>query len=194
MANWDNHRLSAVGPPKEMARFVNDFEIVSGAIDMGTGEVLEGWGRKPWMKLGPGRHIIEKCIIGLCCVEIDFESANFVWPEGMYRALAREYPTLHFQWRYWLDADCGVGYVDETGDHRYHEDLMGEDVAIELAPEPEYPDRAIEAERAGEPLAEADREAADNVVFQAIWEREMDDIHDDEKNQSEVRDSEQQEQ
>jgi len=172
MANWDNHRLSAVGAPKEMARFVKDFEIVSGAIDMGTGEVLDGWGQKPWMKLGPGRHIIEKCVVGLCCVEIDFESANFVWPEGMYRALIREYPTLHFQWRYWLDVDCGVGYVDETGDHRYHEDLMGEDIAVELVPESGCPDTAIGAEGAGEPLAEADREVAHDVAFPANLKRE----------------------
>ena len=39
----------------------------------------------------------------------------------MYRALVKEFPTLHFQWKYWLDMDCGAGYVDELGDHRYRQ-------------------------------------------------------------------------
>ena len=135
MANWDVHRISVVGPPKEIARFVSDNGIVDGAIDMATGDVVDGWKQRPWMNLGPGRHIIEKCVAGPCCVEIDFESVNFIWPEGMYRSLVREYPTLHFQWRYWLDMDNGIGYVDETGDHRYHQENDGEYVAVESVPE-----------------------------------------------------------
>ena len=42
MANWDSHRISVVGPPNEMARFVKDWGIVGGAIDMVTGKVLDG--------------------------------------------------------------------------------------------------------------------------------------------------------
>ncbi len=76
MANWDVHRISVVGPPKDIARFVKNWGIVSGAIDLWSGKVLDGWEHRPWMNLGPGRHIVEKCVAGLCCVEIDFEKGT----------------------------------------------------------------------------------------------------------------------
>jgi hypothetical protein len=139
MSNWDVHKISVVGPPKEIARFVKDRKIVSGAIDMVTGKVLDGWKEKPWMNLGGGRHIIEKCVAGPCHVEIEFESVGFLWPDVMYRNLAREYPTLKFQWSYGLDMDNGIGYVDETGDHCYREDHNYEYVAVEPVMKSGYP-------------------------------------------------------
>ena len=150
MSNWDMHRISVVGPPKEIARFVEDWGIVSGAIDMATGELVDGWEQKPWMNLGPGRHIIEKCVAGACHVAIDFESVGFLWPDVMYRELARKYPTLNFQWSYWLDMGSGIGYVDETGDHCYYEDLMGEVVAVEPVLKSGYP--ATESDPVSEDL------------------------------------------
>ena len=91
--------------------------------------MLDGWDQAPQINLGAGRHIIEKCVVGPCHVDIEFESVRFIWPDAMYRGLARNYPALSFQWCYWLDLGCARGYVDETGDHRY--DDNDEVVAVE---------------------------------------------------------------
>ena len=57
---------------------------------------------------------------------------------------------MNLAYHYWLDVDCGEGYVDETGDYRYHEDLIGEVVAVEPVSESRYPVTAIEAEKTEE--------------------------------------------
>jgi hypothetical protein len=140
MANWDMHHISVAGPPKAIRRFVKDFGIIGGAIDMASGEILDGRGGKPAIRLGPGRHVIEKCVVGPCSVEIEFESVGFVWPDAFYSYLVRKYPTLHFLWRFWLDMGNGLGYVDETGNHLFEEDIDGQWVAVNDEPEDESPD------------------------------------------------------
>ena len=88
MAYWDAHAISIVGPPKDIARFVDDFGIV--AV---TGDILEEWEGRPAINLGPGLHVITKCEVGGCSVQIEFESVGFSRPNDFYRSLMTAYPT-----------------------------------------------------------------------------------------------------
>jgi hypothetical protein len=41
MADWDQHIITVVGPIEDIARFAEAFNIVSGAIDVAIGEIVD---------------------------------------------------------------------------------------------------------------------------------------------------------
>ena len=99
---------------------------------MATGDILQGWGQKPQINLGPscpGRYRVRKCYDGGCSLQIDFETKGtpFGSLATLYHGWVAAYPTLTIIWRFWLEMD-GLGYIDDGGCH-WFQDGEGEDGA-----------------------------------------------------------------
>lgn len=115
MPNSDTHVITFGGSMQDIERFAKDYQIVVG--DRAAGE-------EPDMKLVAGCRGTEFdiCDVGPCHVEINLEAiGGFVDPVGVYRGWMNAYPTLRIDWRYASNIGFNAGYIDETGDHRWHE-------------------------------------------------------------------------
>ena len=136
MANRDDHYISIVGSMEDIDRFAKEHNLVSGAIDLVSGKVLDGWDREPQMSIGGGPYRVEKCRVGVCDIDLDFQTADISMESfvPVYRTWTAKYPGLRFMWRYCLDMGWGGGYIDETGDHYHYEDDSGRYVAEHKLP------------------------------------------------------------
>lgn len=127
MANWETHVITVVGPPEDIERFVKQYAIQSGESASSESNDHE----KPGVNFGPGRYHATRCHVGCCDLEIAFEAVGFTWPATFYRNLCDDLPSSKIIWRYYA-GDFGVGYIDDTGDHRWHQDEGGNWVADEI--------------------------------------------------------------
>ena len=127
MANWETHVITVVGPPKDIERFVKQYAIQSGESASLESNDCE----QPSVDFGPDRYHATRCHVNCCDLEIEFEAVAFTWPATFYRTLRVEFQSSRIIWRYWA-GDFGVGYIDETGDHRWHQDERGNWVADEI--------------------------------------------------------------
>jgi hypothetical protein len=129
MIGWNDYKITVVDPMRDIERFVNEHECVSGAINVSTGEIVDGWPQAPHAKLGLSCYCVERCAVGLCDVEIVIEFPGRAIDDAVdvYRCWTAAYPTLRIIWRYYL-GDNGVGYIDEAGDHFFHDSWEAEPV------------------------------------------------------------------
>jgi hypothetical protein len=121
MSNHCNHNVRVVGRPPDLDRFVDEFGIVAGAIDMRTGNILDDWLTRPSLRLNlpRGLYQVEKCLRGVCCVDIEFHTSGTTRESWVTvcRGWIDSYPELSIIWRYWFDLERYSGYVDSAGDH-----------------------------------------------------------------------------
>ena len=123
MALLNDHYITILGPQEEIKRFAVDFNLVPGEYDLGKGAVVDGE-EMPSAALGMGYYTVTKCGVYCCGAIIEFTvRGEFFQPSCLFRQFCSDYPRLSFQWRYCLELDNGVGYVDAQGDHRYCENF-----------------------------------------------------------------------
>ena len=128
MANWDTHYLTIVGPPKDIEQCAVQY-----FMRRGTRPVPPVWSEgkesdqsdvdsseNPSVGFGPGRYYTTDCVIDGCRIMIELEVASFTWPAIFYRSMCETFPSLRIIWHYGGESGC-VGYIDEEGDHRWHQ-------------------------------------------------------------------------